>query len=174
MCILSELQMCSKQKEEELKALMKDTCKSVINRDLRQYALENVGIVKQVGNEYCYKGQINLRYAESCGYGFLEVEDRRSTAFLWIFSIEYVEKFRQGDIVRIGDMMESISNISDNSQEVLDRIKEAISEFDDSIELLKRKKDSTDWEYTYYQEDLDLHFNTIPELMERILQRELR
>lgn len=59
-------------------------------------------------------------------------------------------------------MVKSKSHISDSSKETLDVIKKAISEFDDSIELMKEKNNPADWDYTYYHKVLDLHFDSIP------------
>ena len=44
----------------------------------------------------------------------------------------------------------------------MDVIKKAISEFDNSIELMKEKNNPADWDYTYYHKVLDLHFDNIP------------
>ncbi len=43
---LSELKLLSRQKEEELKALMKNLCKSIVYKHLSQYASDNPEVVK--------------------------------------------------------------------------------------------------------------------------------
>ena len=105
--------------------------------------------------------------------GMLEIEDRRGSAFLWVFEIQHENGFRIYNAFELDKKIYTVQYLkeSEATDSILDKIREVISDFDNSISILKSDISLDTWEYKYYDCHEEVTCNSLQEVFETVLKR---
>lgn len=138
-------------KYSELKKLMNELKKQLIERDISAYCNGQNNVQPPYGVEIAEK--IYAKSTEATGgYACLLIEDQRKDAFSWIFDIDFDTEFYQVEYVFKSkvtlDNLVYVRDLDNEDETMKESVQNAIDKLSESIEIVK-KFDIDKVGYTY-------------------------
>lgn len=158
------------QKQKIVEELNESLCKKIILRDINTLRANDSNIKSDSDKDKFYKDKLIITITSK---GMLEIEDRRGSAFLWVFEIEHDKDIRLYNMFELDKNMYSVKYIEESevTERILNKIKEVITEFNSSISILNSDISLDTWEYKYYDAHEDVACNSLQEVLETVLKR---
>lgn len=171
---MTELQTLKEEclkKEKIVEELNGKLCQKIILRDLNILQSRDSSIVSGSGKNKFLKDKLIITVTSK---GMLEIEDRRGSAFLWGFEIQHDSGFRIYSAFELDKKIYTVEYLkeSEATDFILDKIREVISEFDNSISILKSDILLDTWEYKYYDCHEEVTCNSLQDVFATVLKRE--
>ena len=160
---------CSK-KEKIVEELNGKLCQKIILRDLNILQANDSSIISGSDKNKFFKDELIITVTSK---GMLEIEDRRGSAFLWVFEIQHENGFRIYNAFELDKKIYTVQYLkeSEATDSILEKIREVISDFDNSISILKSDISLDTWEYKYYDCHEEVTCNSLQEVFETVLKR---
>ena len=158
------------KKEKIVEELNAKLCEKIILRDLNILQQSDCSIISSNEKNKFIKDSLIIKISPD---GTLEIEDRRGTAFLWIFDIQHDKELHLGNVFEFNKRIYSVSNLKEDESNpaILQKLKECLDEFDDTISLLQSDISLDTWSYKYLENAMDVTFNSLQEVFENVLKR---
>lgn len=158
------------QKQKNVEKLNENLCQKIILRDINSLQENDVTIVSGNEKNIFFKDKLIIKVTSN---GTLEIEDRRSSAFLWIFEVQHDNVICLGSTFEIDNNIYNINYINEIevTDAMLDEIEKNINKLDESISILNSKISLDMWSYTYYCDYADIACNSLQDVLEIVLKR---
>lgn len=106
--------------------------------------------------------------------GMLEIEDRRDSAFLWVFEVLLDNAIRIGNAFEFDKKVYTVPYLKESEVTVstLEKVKEVLGEFDNAISTLKSDISLDAWTYKYYDCHEEVTCKSIQDVFSTILKRQ--
>lgn len=158
------------QKQKTVEELNGSLCEKIILRDINILKKNDSTIMSGSDRNKFYKDKLIITVTSK---GMLEIEDRRGSAFLWGFEIQHDKDFRLYNIFELDRNVYDVNYIKESevTERMLNKIKEVIAEFNNSISILKSDIPLDTWKYKYYDAHEDVTCNSLQEVFETVLKR---
>ncbi len=158
------------KKQKTVEKLNESLCKKIILRDIGIFKTSDDTLMPGSDKNKFYKDKLIITVTSK---GMLEIEDRRGSAFLWIFEIQHDKGFRLYNIFELDKNVYDINYIKEPevTERMLNKIKDVIAEFNSSISILKSDIPLDIWKYKYYNALEDVICNSLQEVFETVLKR---
>lgn len=167
----AQLKEIHNTKLEQARKLANELSKKIIARDLAALAREIPERLKMDGRSgYVLDEMILVSINKD---GSLELEDRRGTAFLWGFEVDFTEQLRIGDVFMHGDEIYSVQHLHEHSFDGVEQVlQEIVNEIDEAIHKLRTKNDLNTWSYQYYCAHEDITCETLSDVVSVVVRRQ--
>lgn len=170
MANFEELKILHNRKLEQAQELACKLSINLINRDLEYLVAEMPERLKKTGvRKYVLDEKIYLSIGNTA---VLEIEDRRGSAFLWGFEIDFSDKLRLGDLFEHSKKVYSVRDLYECSfQGAKDVLQQIVNSLDDTLSKLRNSKDPDQWAYRYYSAHEDIFCEAIRDVVETVVKR---
>ena len=158
------------------RSLEKDLCTDIYFKDIHILEEKMPGrIVKNSNGDYVLDKTILIRITEDKYSSTLEFEDRRASAFLWVFTAE-MQQYYVSDNFSYGDSPFYSVNFLREGQipNGEDEIQKVIAKLKDTISQLEAKPMIEDVSYSYVCVNPYVECKDISEVIEMVLSRRLK
>lgn len=164
---LEELKTICKDKQNSVIMLKKIMDEAIIIRDIK-LLFEKHSNYQNPKSDYYLLDSLEIRITK----GILEITDRRGSAFLWGFEVEYNNcDLRFGDTFMYNKKLYSVAYVDNSNSELLAEIEKVISEFESTYQYLKQNNDISNYTYNYKDEHEDVICSDIFNVYNAVLIR---
>ena len=148
------------KKEKIVEELNAKLCEKIILRDLNILQQSDCSIISQNEKNKFIKDSLIIKISPD---GTLEIED----------NIQHDKELHLGNIFEFNKRIYSVSNLKEDESNpaILQKLKEHLDEFDDTISLLQSDISLDTWSYKYLESAMDVTFNSLQEVFENVLKR---
>ena len=157
------------QREKNVEKLNNELCKKIILHDINILKETVPSAISSDGRNVFHDDGIKINISD----GMLEIDDRRGSAFLWLFEIHHDNYLRLNDIFKLDKNVYSVKYIEESAvtENILNIIRKVIVEFDNSISILESDIQLNEWRHTYHNAHEDITCNSLQEVFETVLNR---
>ena len=154
---------------KESRSLYESFIGKILQRDVDALALK-IGLTRQADGSYVLQDAVFLRPQPN---GCIEIEDRRGSAFLWIFEVQLdCKELRVGSIFTHDGRIYSVEELNQRSFDgVCETVEELIQQTKNSISLLRSAANLDTWGYNYYEARNDITRSSLENVIATVLKR---
>ena len=154
---------------KESRSLYESFTGKILQRDVDALA-PKIGLTRQADGSYVLQNTVFLRPQPN---GCIEIEDRRGSAFLWIFEVQLDSKeLRVGPVFTHNGRIYSVEELNQRSFDgVCETIEALIQQTKNSISLLRNAANLDTWGYHYYEARNNITRSSLENVIATVLQR---
>lgn len=157
----------------EARRLYNDFAEDILIRDIHTLGKMFAGRLKKVGDNWILDEEIIISILTDEYAATLELEDRRGTPYLWVFTVEISGLCASDSFLIDEKRLYSVNLLREGElPNALEEIQKVRNRLQETIDTIKAKGDIANTEYVYVSVKPDVECADIKEVIDKVLDRE--